>query len=108
MEKVFLRYRWMSFITGTTLLSLFATLLLHKVDATLWHHIQLFVRFDGVLHGVILYPIYMVTCFQLVLKYRLNVALLGLMFFAGFVPGLAFYLERRMRLHIYPDTATSK
>ena len=36
MNPVFLRYRWMSFITGTTLLSLFATLLLHSVDSTLW------------------------------------------------------------------------
>jgi hypothetical protein len=25
------------------------------------------------------------------------------MFFAGFVPGLAFYLEYRMRRKLYPD-----
>lgn len=105
MDRAFLRYRWMSFITGTTLLSLFATLLLHRVDASLWQHISLFVRIDGVLHGVVLYPIYMVMCFQVVLKNRLNVLLLGLMFFAGFVPGLAFYLERRLRLKLYPESA---
>jgi integral membrane protein len=103
MDPVFLRYRWMSFITGTTLLSLFVTLLLHKVDSTLWQHISLFVRIDGVLHGMVLYPVYMIVCFQMVLKFKLNIALLGLMFFAGFVPGLAFYLERRMRLKIYPE-----
>ena len=107
MDKVFLRYRWMSFITGTTLLSLFVTLLLHKVDEPLWQHLSLFVRIDGVLHGMVLYPIYMIMCFQLVLKFKLNIGLLGLMFFAGFVPGLAFYLERRMRLRLYPEGTTS-
>ena len=103
MDAVFLRYRWISFITGSTLLSLFATLLLHAVDLTLWRHLNWFVKIDGLVHGVILYPIYMIMCFQLVLKFRLNVGLLGLMFFAGFVPGLAFYLERRMRLKLYPE-----
>ncbi len=107
MSPVFLRYRWMSFITGTTLLSLFATLLLHAVDLNLWQHLQLFVRVDCLVHGVILYPLYMIMCFQLVLKFKLNVALLALMFFAGFVPGLAFYLEYRMRLKIYPDQNSS-
>jgi len=103
MDRVFLRYRWMSFITGTTLLSLFATLLLHKVDLTLWQQLHWFVKIDGVVHGLVLYPVYMVMCFQLVIKFRLNVALLALMFLAGFVPGLAFYLERRMRLKLYPE-----
>jgi len=108
MDPVFLRYRWMSFITGTTLLSLFATLLLHKVDPSLWQHISLFVRIDGVLHGMVLYPIYMVMCFQMLLKFKLNIALLAAMFFAGFVPGLAFYLERRMRLRLYPQGTTAR
>ena len=106
MDPIFRRYRWMSFITGTTLLSLFATLLLHRVDSSLWHHISLFVRIDGIAHGVVLYPIYMVMCFQVVLKNRLNIWLLALMFFAGFVPGLAFYLERRLRLKLYPESPT--
>lgn len=103
MDPVFTRYRWMSFITGTTLLSLFATLLLKSVDLGLWKHIHIFVVIDGVAHGVVLYPLYMIACFQLVLKNRLNVGLLALMFFAGFVPGLAFYLEYRMHRKLYPD-----
>jgi integral membrane protein len=104
MDPAFKRYRWMSFITGTTLLSLFATLLLKSVDVSLWKHIHALVVVDGVGHGVVLYPMYMITCFQLVLKFRLNVALLALMFFAGFVPGLAFYLEYRMRRKLYPNS----
>lgn len=93
----------MSFITGTTLLVLCATLLLHSVDLTLWRHLNWFVKIVGIGHGIVLYPIYMIMCFNVVLKFRLNIALLGLMFFAGFIPGLAFYLEYRMRLHLYPD-----
>lgn len=104
MEPVFKRYRLMSFITGSTLLSLFATLVLHKVDATLWHKIDILVRIDGMAHGLILYPIYMIMSFQLIIKYKLNIAWLGLMLFAGFVPGLAFYLEHRMRLKLQPAT----
>jgi hypothetical protein len=38
----------------------------------------------------------------MVLKFRLNVGYLAIMFLAGFVPGLAFYLEHRMRLKLYP------
>ena len=93
----------MSFITGTTLLVLFVTLFLHTVDLKLWQHLSLFVRIVGVGHGIVLYPIYMIMCFNLVMRFRLNVGLLGLMLFAGFVPGLAFYLEHRMRLKLYPE-----
>lgn len=103
MDATFRRYRIMSFVTGTTLLVLFATLLLHTVDLSAWKHIYWFVEVVGVGHGVILYPIYMIMCFNLVIKFRLNVLLLGLMLFSGFVPGLAFYLEHRMRLKLYPQ-----
>jgi integral membrane protein len=103
MNPTFRRYRTMSFVTGTTLLVLFVTLLLHTVDLTLWKHMYLFVEIVGVGHGIILYPIYMIMCFNLVIKFRLNGLYLGLMLFAGFVPGLAFYLEYRMRRKLYPE-----
>ena len=45
----------MSFITGTTLLVLFVTLLLHTVDLTLWHHLSWFVKIVGVGHGIVHY-----------------------------------------------------
>ncbi|MDE3008198.1 MAG: DUF3817 domain-containing protein [Acidobacteriota bacterium] len=103
METTFRRYRLLSYVTGTTLLILMATLVLHSVDLGLWRHLSLFVRVIGIGHGVVLYPIYMIMCFNVVLKFRLNLALLGLMFFAGFVPGLAFYLEYRLRRRFYPE-----
>jgi integral membrane protein len=98
----------MSFVTGTTLLVLFVTLFLHTVDLSLWRHLNLFVRIVGIGHGIVLYPIYMIMCFNLVMRFRLNVGLLGLMLFAGFVPGLAFYLEHRLRLRLYPQGLPAK
>jgi integral membrane protein len=98
----------MSYVTGTTLLILCVTLLLHTVDLTFWNHIKIFVFVVGFGHGAVLYPLYMIMCFNMVLKFRLNIALLLLMLFAGFVPGLAFYLEYRMRLRLYPNGLPAK
>lgn len=98
----------MSFVTGTTLLILFVTLFLHTVDFTFWKHIKIFVDVVGIGHGIVLYPLYMIMCFNMVLKFHLNLALLLLMLFAGFVPGLAFYLEYRMRRRLYPNGLPAK
>jgi len=103
MDKAFQRYRIMSFITGTTLLTLIVTLILHGVDLKLWQDLHAFVKVVGVGHGVVLYPIYLVMSFQLALKARLHVGYIALMLLAGFVPGLAFYMEHRMRVKLYPQ-----
>jgi integral membrane protein len=107
METVYRRYRVMSYVTGTTLLMLCATFVLHKVSPTTWQHLSVLVRVIGIGHGVVLYPIYMITCFYVVLKARLNLLLLAGMFLAGFVPGLAFYLEYRMRRRLFPTNGAS-
>jgi hypothetical protein len=59
----FRRYRIMSFVTGTTLLILCCTLILHTVDLTLWKRCR-FVAVVGIGHGVVLYPIYLVDVVQ--------------------------------------------
>jgi integral membrane protein len=102
-EAAFQRYRIMSFVTGTTLLTLFIFLALNKIDLKVWDHIKVLVTIDGIAHGVILYPIYLVMSFQLALKARLNIGYVVLMMLAGFVPGLAFYMEHRMRLKLFPQ-----
>lgn len=108
MDATFRRYRALSYVTGTTLLILFVTLLLHAVDFSLWQHLSWFVKIVGVGHGIVLYPLYMIACFNLVTRFRLNVLFLGLMLFAGFVPGLAFYLEYRLRRKLYPQGLPAK
>ena len=103
MEKAFGRYRIMSFVTGTTLLVLCCTLLLHTVDLSAWKSIHLFVDVVGIGHGVVLYPIYLVMSFQVALKARLHLGYVLLMMGAGFVPGLAFYMEHRMEKKLFPQ-----
>ena len=103
MEKAFGRYRLMSFVTGTTLIILCVFLLLHGVDLTLWKHLKVLVTIVGIGHGVVLYPIYMVLCFQFALKAKLHIGFVALMLLAGFVPGLAFYMEHKMERRLFPD-----
>jgi integral membrane protein len=103
MQKAFGRYRIMSFVTGTTLLILCCTYILNRVDLKLWNSIHLFVAVVGIGHGIVLYPIYLVMSFQVALKARLNLGYVLLMMGAGFVPGLAFYMEHRMERKLFPD-----
>jgi integral membrane protein len=108
MEIAFRRYRLMSFITGSTLLTLFVFLALHQMDLSLWKHLSILVRVDGIAHGIVMYPLYMIASFNMVLKFRLPLALLLLMLVAGFLPGVAFYLEHRLRLRLYPNGLPAK
>ncbi|HEY5304946.1 MAG TPA: DUF3817 domain-containing protein [Acidimicrobiales bacterium] len=103
MDAAFRRYRLMSFITGTTLLTLFVTLGLHQWDLSLWKSIKPLVVVDGVGHGVVLYPIYLVMSFQFVIKARLSLGYLAVMLLAGFVPGVAFAVEYFLAKRIYPN-----
>jgi integral membrane protein len=103
MERAFGRYRIMSFVTGTTLLVLCCTLILHTADLKAWQSIHLFVDVVGIGHGVVLYPIYLVMSFQVALKARLHLGYVVLMMGAGFVPGLAFYMEHRMEKKLFPQ-----
>ncbi len=96
MAKAFRWYRTMSFVTGTTLLVLTVIVILRFVAHSLYLHLHLVDRVVGVGHGVILYPIYLVTCFTLMLRARLGIGTLVAMLLAGFVPGLAFYMEARV------------
>jgi integral membrane protein len=103
MNASYRRYRVMSYVTGTTLLMLCATFVLHKVSASTWESISWFVKIIGIGHGVVLYPLYMIASFQMVLKNKLSMLLLVGMLLAGFVPGLAFYLEHRMRIRLFSE-----
>jgi len=103
MDAAFRRYRLMSFVTGSTLLSLFATLALHAIDLHLWQDINVLVRVDGIAHGLILFPIYMVMSFQFVLKAKLPLYILVTMLLAGFVPGVAFLVEYLLAKKVYPQ-----
>ncbi len=103
MDAAFRRYRFMSFVTGTTLLSLFVTLALHQWARGFWTDIKPLVVIDGVGHGVVLYPIYLILSFQFVIKARLSLGYLAVMLLAGFVPGVAFVVEYFIAKRVYPQ-----
>ena len=103
MDAAVRRYRIMSFVTGTTLLSLFVTLALHHLAPHFWQSIKPLVVLDGVAHGTILYPIYLIFSFHLVLKARLPFWYLIVMLLAGFVPGVAFAVEWWLARRLYPQ-----
>jgi integral membrane protein len=102
-DAAFRRYRLMSFITGTTLLSLFVTLALHEWALGFWTDIKPLVVIDGIGHGVVLYPIYLILSFQFVIKARLSLGYLAVMLLAGFVPGVAFAVEYFIAKRVYPE-----
>jgi integral membrane protein len=97
MTQAFRRYRVMSYVTGTTLLLLCATFVLHRLSPQTWESIHFAVKILGVGHGLVLYPIYMLSSFFVVVKFKLALWYIPLLFLAGFVPGLAFVLESRVR-----------
>ncbi len=95
-NAAFLRYRVMSYVCGTTLLLLFVILILKWTTSKQFQHEAVFQALDRILgigHGVVLYPIYLVLASIFAIQARLKVSTLVLMLLAGFIPGLAFYME---------------
>lgn len=93
MDAAFKRYRFMAFTTGVSLLLLTGAYVLNQVDLAEWHRLHVLVAIVGIGHGVVLYPIYFCLCFVFALRARAPLYLLVAMVAAGFVPGLAFYVE---------------
>ncbi|MGH6654341.1 MAG: DUF3817 domain-containing protein [Actinocrinis sp.] len=54
----------------------------------------------GVVHGVGLYPIYVILCIATAFVYRLSIPHMALMALAGLIPGLSPYVARRTVKHI--------
>jgi integral membrane protein len=84
------RYRLMAYVVGTLLI----VLVFIGVPLRYAGGIDVIAKYVGMLHGF-LYLVYLVTCLELVLRYRLNVVRFVLMAAAGFVPFLSFVMERK-------------
>ena len=102
MEKALRFYKVMAYITGSTLLLLVFFVVLHSVNESLWNSIKVFRSIIGIGHGVVLYPIYMAACFNLILKARIKFVYFIMMLLAGFVPFLAFVMERYTEKNLVP------
>ncbi len=102
MDRALRFYKIMAYITGTTLLLLAFFVVLHSVNESLWKSLHVARSIVGLSHGVVLYPIYMVACFNLILKARIKIFYFFLMLAAGFVPLLAFIMERYTEKNLVP------
>ena len=99
MESLWRAYRVMSYICGTTLILLYTILILQLTTTKRFQHQAWFsdlARVVGVGHGVILYPIYLIAAGMFALRARVGLGTMALMLLAGWVPGLAFYMEHHV------------
>lgn len=90
-QGALLRYRVMAFTVGVGLLVLVAVGIPLQYGA----HIDGVVKVVGPMHGF-LYLVYLVFALDLWRRERWSLVRIVAMVAAGFVPGLAFYVERQM------------
>lgn len=75
-------YLVLAWITGTTI----TILELVALPLTWWAHSPQLGEIIGVIHGVGLYPLYVVTCLVVAFRYRVSIPHMAIMALAGLLP----------------------
>lgn len=83
------RYRTMSYVAGTAL----TILVFVGVPLQVWANVPGLAAAVGVVHGVVLFPVYLLTIIQLAFTVRLRLWWWALIILGGIIPGLAFVME---------------
>jgi integral membrane protein len=86
------RYRVMAYVTGTLLIILFFVAVPLKIFA----HSGTLSTLVGLPHGVVCYPLYLLTTFDLYRRVRWPLSKVALIVLAGVIPFLTFYVERKV------------
>jgi integral membrane protein len=86
------RYRVMAYVTGTLLVLLFFVAVPLKIFA----HNGTLSTLVGLPHGVVCYPLYLLTTFDLYRRVRWPLSKVALIVLAGVIPFLTFYVERKV------------
>jgi len=94
-EGALARYRVMAYVVGVLLLVVFASIPFGSVESVV-----------GPLHGA-LYIVYLITVVDVFVRFRLRLLDLVAMVAGGWVPFLAFVVERWMRRRLAPATSSS-
>lgn len=92
MQGAVTRYRVMAYVTGVLLIVLFFV----AVPLKLFAHNGLLSTAVGLPHGLLCYPLYLLTTFDLYRRVRWPLSRVVLMVLAGVIPFLTFYVERRV------------
>ena len=90
-----LRYRVMAYVVGVLLLVVFASIPFGSVESVV-----------GPIHGA-LYIVYLVTAVDVFVRFRLRLLDLIAMVAGGWVPFLAFVVERWVRRRLAPVSSTN-
>lgn len=91
LEGSLLRYKVLAYIVGTGLM----ILVFVAVPLTLWAHYKGVGEVVGPIHGF-LYIVYLLAAVDLARRARFTLLQMAAMVGAGFVPTLAFIIERRV------------
>jgi integral membrane protein len=94
-EGALLRYRAMAYVVGVLLLVVFASIPFGSVE-----------KIVGPTHGA-LYIVYLATVLDVFIRFRLRLLELVAMVAGGWVPFLAFVVERWMRRRLAPAVPSS-
>ncbi|MCO5975068.1 MULTISPECIES: DUF3817 domain-containing protein [Actinoallomurus] len=86
------RYRVMAYVTGVLLIALCFV----AVPLKLFAHNGVLSTAIGIPHGMICYPLYLITAFDLYRRVRWPLGKMVLIVLAGIIPFLTFYVERRV------------
>ena len=89
------RYRLMAYVVGVGLV----ILVFVGVPLKYWAHSPGVAKVVGTAHGF-LYIVYLITCLELALRYRLGIPRMLALACAGFVPFLSFIVERNTTAHL--------
>lgn len=92
MQGAVARYRVMAYVTGTLLIILFFVAVPLKIFA----HSGTLSTLVGLPHGVVCYPLYLLTTFDLYRRVRWPLSKVALIVLAGVIPFLTFYVERKV------------
>lgn len=103
MQGAVTRYRVMAYVTGVLLILLCFV----AVPLKLFAHNGVLSTAIGIPHGMICYPLYLVTAFDLYRRVRWPLGKMVLIVLAGIIPFLTFYIERRVVAELRERTATA-
>ena len=89
-------YLVLAWITGTTI----TILELVALPLTWWAHSPQLGEIIGVIHGVGLYPLYVITCLVVAFRYRVSIPHMAVMALAGLLPCASPIVARWTLRHI--------
>lgn len=103
MQGAVTRYRVMAYVTGVLLI----VLCFVAVPLKLFAHNGVLSTAVGIPHGMICYPLYLLTTFDLYRRVRWPLGKMVLVVLAGIIPFLTFYVERRVVAELRERTAAA-